>query len=66
MIGDIILIFKSERENIVNLLNSTKWHSFDIWMAWNYHNQVTQFTSKKSLAYQLDGYSVLDYNKKKW
>ena len=66
MIGDIILIFKSERENIKHKLNTAGWHSFDIWMAWNYHDQVTQFTSKKSLAYQLDGYSVLDYNEKKW
>jgi len=66
MIGDIILIFKSERDNIKHKLNTAGWHSFDIWMAWNYHNQVIQLTSKKSLAYQLDGYSVLDYNEKKW
>ena len=66
MIGDIILIFKSERENIINLLNSTKWHSFDIWMAWNYHNKSKLFTSKTSLAYQLDGYSVLDCEEKQW
>lgn len=66
MVGDVILIFKSERENIKYKLNNTGWHSFDIWMAWNYHNRVTQFTSKKSLVYQLDGYSVLDYNEKKW
>jgi hypothetical protein len=66
MVGDVILIFKSERENIKHKLNNTGWHSFDIWMAWNYHDRVTQFTSKKSLVYQLDGYSVLDYNEKKW
>ncbi len=66
MIGDIILIFKSERENIKRKLNSTKWHSFDIWLAWNYHEQVPMFTSKESLAYQLDGYSVLDCSDKKW
>jgi hypothetical protein len=65
MVGDVILIFKSERENIINKLKTTKWHSFDLWMAWNYHNKTIQFTSKESLVYQLDGYSVLDYGQKK-
>lgn len=64
MVGDVILIFKSERENIINKLKTTKWHSFDLWMAWNYHNKAVQFTSKESLVYQLDGYSVLDYGQK--
>jgi hypothetical protein len=65
MVGNIILIFKSERENIINKLKTdgkSGWHSFDIWLAWNYHNTVTLLTSKEQLAYQLEGYSVLDYN----
>jgi hypothetical protein len=65
MVGNIILIFKSERENIINKLKTdgkSGWHSFDIWLAWNYHDTVTLLTSKEQLAYQLEGYSVLDYN----
>ena len=65
MVGNIILIFKSERENIINKLKTdgkSGWHSFDIWLAWNYHDTVTLLTSKEPLAYQLEGYSVLDYN----
>ena len=65
MIGNIILIFKSERENILRKLETdgkSGWHSFDIWLAWNYHDTVTLLTSKYPLAYQVEGYSVLDGN----
>ena len=58
-------IDEQERENIINKLKTdgkSGWHSFDIWLAWNYHDTVTLLTSKESLAYQLEGYSVLDYN----
>jgi hypothetical protein len=68
MVGDVILIFKNERENIKRVLETTKWHSFDIWMAWNYHRDSNSqlYTSKNSLVYQLDGYSILDCEEKKW
>ncbi len=74
MIGNIILIFKRERENIISKLKTdgkSGWHSFDIWLAWNYHDTVTILTSKYPLAYQTEGYSVLDNNNdnlniKKW
>lgn len=65
MIGNVILIFKSERENIINKLKTdgkSGWHSFDIWLAWNYHDTVTLITSKYPLAYQVEGYSTLDGN----
>jgi len=64
MVGDVILIFKSLREDIIEKLKTTPWHSFDIWMAWNYSNKTVQFTSKTNLAYQVEGYSVLDYQEK--
>jgi hypothetical protein len=68
MIGDVILIFKHERENIKHVLETTKWHSFDIWMAWNYHRDTNSqlYTAKESLVYQLDGYSILDCEEKQW
>ena len=64
MVGDIILIFKSLRNDIIEKLQTTLWHSFDIWMAWTYSHNTVQFTSKENLAYQLDGFSVLDYQEK--
>ena len=56
---------ENRRKNIINKLKTdgkSGWHSFDIWLAWNYHDTVTLLTSKEQLAYQLEGYSVLDYN----
>ena len=64
MMGDCILIFKSLREDIIDKLKNTKWHSFDIWMAWVYSHKIVQFTSNRNLTYQLEGYSVLDYQEK--
>jgi hypothetical protein len=64
MIGDVILIFRSIREDIIEKLKTTGWHSFDIWMAWNYSHKVVQFTADRNLAYQVEGFSVLDYQEK--
>jgi hypothetical protein len=33
-------------------------------MAWTYSNKAVQFTANKNLAYQVEGYSVLDYQEK--
>jgi hypothetical protein len=64
MIGDVILIFKSFKDDIIEKLKNTKWHSFDLWIAWNYSHKVVQFTANKNLAYQVEGFSVLDYQEK--
>ncbi len=65
MVGNIILIMSWERENILSKLKTdgkSGWHSFDIWLAWNYNMTVPLITSKYPLAYQTEGYSVLDNN----
>ena len=64
MVGDCILIFKSLRQDIIYKLTHMKLHSFDIWMAWVYSHKLTQFTANRNLVYQLEGYSVLDYQEK--
>jgi hypothetical protein len=64
MVGDVILIFRSFRDRLINDLKTRGWHSFDLWMAWTYSNKAIQFTANKNLAYQVEGYSVLDYQEK--
>jgi len=64
MVGDVILIFRSFSDRLINDLKTRGWHSFDLWMAWTYSNKAVQFTSNKNLAYQVEGYSVLDYQEK--
>jgi hypothetical protein len=64
MVGDVILIFRSFRDRLIDDLKTRGWHSFDLWMAWTYSNKAVQFTANKNLAYQVEGYSVLDYQEK--
>jgi len=64
MVGDVILIFRSFSDRLINDLKTKGWHSFDLWMAWTYSNKAVQFTANKNLAYQVEGYSVLDYQEK--
>ena len=64
LMGTTYLIMKSERENILNKIKNTGWHSPDFWLAWNYHMKSKILVSKEKLVYQKEGYSVLDYLEK--
>ena len=64
LLGSTYLVMKSERESIINKLNTTGWHSPDFWLAWNYNERVPILASKEPVVYQLEGYSVLDYKEK--
>ncbi len=64
LLGTTYMIMKSERENIIDLIHNTGWHSPDFWLAWNYHAKSKIFSSKNKLVYQKEGYSVLDYTDK--
>lgn len=64
LLGTTYLIMKSERENILNLIEKTGWHSPDFWLAWNYHMSSKVLVSKDALCYQKEGYSALDYKEK--
>jgi hypothetical protein len=64
VLGSTYLIFRSERESIIEKLKTTGWHSPDIWLAWNYSGKCPIFVSKKKLVRQIEGISMLDYKNK--
>jgi hypothetical protein len=61
LLGTTYMIMKSEKENIIDKIHNTGWHSPDFWLAWNYHNKSKMISSKEPMVYQKEGYSVLDY-----
>lgn len=64
LMGTTYLVMKSERENILEKIETTGWHSPDFWLAWNYNMKSKVLVSKEKLVYQKEGYSVLDYLEK--
>ena len=64
LMGTTYLIMKSEREGILNKVETTGWHSPDFWLAWNYNMKSRILVSKEKITYQKEGYSVLDYLEK--
>jgi hypothetical protein len=62
--GTTYLVMKSERESILEKIETTGWHSPDFWLAWNYNRKSKILVSKEKLVYQKEGYSVLDYLEK--
>jgi hypothetical protein len=64
LMGTTYLIMKSERENILEKIDTTGWHSPDFWLAWNYNMKSKILVTKEKLVYQKEGYSVLDYLEK--
>ena len=61
LLGTTYMIMKSNREDIIDKIHNTGWHSPDFWLAWNYNLIVNIIVSKTPLVYQKEGYSVLDY-----
>jgi hypothetical protein len=64
LLGTTYMIMKSEKENIINNIHNTGWHSPDFWFAWNYHNKSKMISSKEPIVFQKEGYSLLDYLEK--
>lgn len=64
LMGTTYLIMKSERENILNKIKTTGWHSPDFWLAWNYNMKSKILVSKEPICFQKEGYSALDYLEK--
>jgi hypothetical protein len=64
LMGTTYLVMKSERESILEKIETTGWHSPDFWLAWNYNRKSKILVSKEKLVYQKEGYSVLDYLEK--
>ena len=64
LLGTTYMIMKSEKNNIIDKIHNTGWHSPDFWLAWNYNNRSKILSSKTPIVYQKIGYSVLDYLEK--
>jgi hypothetical protein len=60
LMGTTYLIMKSERESILNKIQTTGWHSPDFWLAWNYNMKSKVLVSKDPICFQKEGYSALD------
>jgi glycosyltransferase involved in cell wall biosynthesis len=58
------LIFKSERKSIQQKILTTGWHAWDIWLYWNYDRRVPIFATKKTLVWEPEGSSMIDYKTK--
>jgi len=61
VIGSMYMVFKNQKEIIKHKYETTGWHSPDIWIAENFHNQTPTLSLKKPLVYQATGYSLIDY-----
>lgn len=64
LMGTTYLIMKSERESILNKIQTTGWHSPDFWLAWNYNMKSKVLVTKEPICFQKEGYSALDYLEK--
>lgn len=64
LLGTTYMIMKSEREHMINTINTNGWHSPDIWLAWVFGGKIKMLTRKNPIVYQKEGYSVLDYKDK--
>jgi len=52
LLSTTYMIMNSERENIINNIHNTGWHSPDFWLAWNYHNKSKILSTKHPIVYQ--------------
>ena len=64
LLGTTYMIMKSQKEDIIDKIYNTGWHSPDFWLAWNYHNRIKMLVNTELIMYQKEGYSVLDYQNK--
>jgi len=64
LMGTAYLVFKKERNSIIEKFETRGWQSPDIWLAWNHNKQGDVFCSREYFAYQVSGYSLLDFHEK--
>jgi hypothetical protein len=60
LLGSMYMIYKSERNNIINNLQTHYWHSPDVWLAWVYANRGGLLSHKEMIGKQVSGYSALN------
>ena len=62
LLGSMYMVYKSERNNIINNFDSHGWHSPDVWLAWVYAERGGLISHKEMIAKQVSGYSALNNN----
>ena len=60
LLGSMYMIYKSERNNIINNLQTHYWHSPDVWLAWVYADKGGLISHKETIGKQVSGYSALN------
>lgn len=55
------LIMNSERESILEKIRTSGWHSWDIWLYWNYDCRSRLFATDKQYVFEFSGTSMADY-----
>jgi len=60
LLGSLYMIFKSERNNIINNFQTHYWHSPDVWLAWVYADRGGLLSHKNMIGKQVSGYSALN------
>lgn len=55
------LIMRSERESILEKIRTSGWHSWDIWLYWNYDRRSKLFATDKQYVFEFSGASMVDY-----
>lgn len=60
LLGSLYMIFKSERNNIINNFQTHYWHSPDVWLAWVYSDKGGLISHKETIGKQVSGYSALN------
>jgi hypothetical protein len=60
LLGSMYMVFKSERNNIINNLQTHYWHSPDVWLAWVYADRGGLLSHKEMIGKQVSGYSALN------
>lgn len=64
ILGSMYMVFKSQRNILVEKFKNSGWHSPDLWLSENYHMEYPIYGTKKELVYQATGFSLIDYQMK--
>ena len=61
ILGSMYMVFKNQKDVVKTKFENSTWHSPDLWLSENYHNEFPIFGFKESLVHQATGYSLIDY-----
>lgn len=58
------MVMASERQSLLDKIATAGWHSWDIWLYWNYDRRSTLFATKEQYVFECGGYSTADYTER--